>query len=245
MFAIPQMVLSGALVSLPITAEAPASSHWAFQAFVGLSGAGSDVARDSCWALTEAERDDLTLDEKNRDCICMGENALHEDSCGFPGLGKYYDEAIDQRDPLKPVEPGPKPEEPVLPQKPADPQNPNTIVDLQTYLGALNQYNEDVSKLQDGYKEKINSWQDDQENYKDQIETYQTDLTELEVKRALAVGSAEATIQRYKDDYGWTFLDKQDRGKYLNTIFKTWIAQLIIILVVFTGTVIMQKRRDV
>ena len=245
LFVIPQMVLSGALVSLPVTAEAPASSHWAFQAFVGLSGAGSDVARDSCWALTDAERDDLTLDEKNSNCICMGENALHEDSCNFPGLGEYYDKAIDEIDPFKPAEPGSKPKEPVLPEKPADPQNPNSVRDLQAYLGELNTYNEDVSKLQDDYKEKINAWQDEQENYKDQIETYQKDLTELKVKRALAVGSAEATIQRYKDDYGWTFLDKENRKDYLGVIVKTWIAQLIIILVVFTGTVFMQKRRDV
>jgi ABC-type multidrug transport system ATPase subunit/pSer/pThr/pTyr-binding forkhead associated (FHA) protein len=245
LFVIPQMVLSGALVSLPVTSEAPASSHWAFQAFVGLSGAGSDVARDSCWALPESERNNLTLDEKNSNCICMGENALRESSCSFPGLGKYYDKAIDEADPIKPAEPGAKPIEPILPQKPADPQNPNSVRDLQTYLGALNQYNADVSKLQDGYKEKINAWQDAQEQYKNLIETYQKDLTELKVKRALAIGSAEATIQRYKEDYGWTFLDKKDRGNYLGLIIKTWIAQLIIIAIVFTGTVIMQKRRDV
>jgi len=244
LFVIPQMVLSGALVSLPPTAEAPASSHWAFKAFIGLSGAGSDVARDSCWALTEEKRDDLTLDEKNRDCICMGENALHDDSCNFPGLGEFYDEAIDEKDPVKPVEPGPKPKEPVLPAKPADPQNPNSVRDLQMYLADLNKYNEDVSTLQDDYKAKINDWQDEQEEFKDRIQTYQEDLTELEVKRALAIGSAEATIERYKDDYGWTFLDKEDRSKFMSTIASTWIAQFIIIVIVFTGTVIMQKRRD-
>jgi len=245
LFVIPQMVLSGALVSLPITAEAPASSHWAFKAFIGLSGAGSDVARDSCWALTEEERDNLTLDEKNSDCTCMGENALHEDSCNFPGLGEYYDSAIDESDPSKPVEPGSKPADPVLPSKPADPENPNSVRDLQAYLNELNLYNEEVAKLQDEYKDEIEAWQNEQEGYKDKIEVYQEDLTELEVKRALAIGSAEATIKRYKDDYGWTFLDKENRENYLGTIVKTWIAQLIIIFVVFAGTVIMQKRRDV
>ena len=245
LFVIPQMVLSGALVPLPLPAEAPASSHWAFEAFIGLSGAGSDVARDSCWSLPEQERDDLTLEEKNNDCICMGENALREESCNFPGLGEYYDEAIDESDPTKPSEPGPKPVEPVLPEKPADPANPSSVRDLQTYLNDLNIYNDEVAKLQDEYKEKIDAWQDEQEHYKDQIETYQEDLTELEVKRALAIGSAEATIKRYKDDYGWTFLDKENREEYLRTIFKTWIAQLVIVVIVFAGTVIMQKRRDV
>lgn len=245
LFVIPQMVLSGALVALPVTAEAPASSHWAFQAYVGLSGTGSDVARDSCWALPEAQRDDLTLDDKNSSCICMGENALHEDSCNFPGLGKYYDEAIDQTDPIKPAEPGSKPAEPVLPEKPAEPENPNDLLALQVYLNDLNVYNENASKLQDDYKDKVNAWQADQETYRDKIETYQKDLTELKVKRALAIGSAEATIQRYKDDYGWTFLDKENSDIYPGTVVKTWLAQIIIILVVFAGTVFMQKRRDV
>jgi hypothetical protein len=174
----------------------------------------------------------------------MGENALHEDSCNFPGLGEYYDAAIDESDPTKPVEPGPEPDEPVLPEKPVAPENPNNLIALQTYLNDLNVYNDEASTLQDEYKEKINAWQDEQEHYKDAIETYQKDLTELEVKRALAIGSAEATIKRYKDDYGWTFLDKENREEYLGTIVNTWIAQLIIIMVVFIGTVIMQKRRD-
>ena len=118
-------------------------------------------------------------------------------------------------------------------------------MDLQVYLNDLNIYNDEVAKLQDEYKTEINHWQDEQESYKDDIQTYQEDLTELEVKRALAVGSAEATIKRYQDDYGWTFLDKDDRENYLRTIIKTWIAQLVIIVVVFTGTVIIQKRRDI
>jgi len=111
LFIIPQMVLSGAIMPVPTPVRAVASSSWAFQGIVAISGAGSDVARDSCWALPADERDNLTLDEKNSDCICMGDNALREDSCNFPGLGSYYDEAIDTADPLKPVEPGPKPTE--------------------------------------------------------------------------------------------------------------------------------------
>ncbi len=245
LFVIPQMVLSGGLVSLPAPAEAPASSHWAFQAFIGIGGAGSDVARDACWALPKTERDNLTLDEKNSRCICMGENALRQDSCNFPGLGSYYDAAIDTKDPIKPAEPGPKPEDPVLPAAPAGPNNPNSLRSLQAYLNDLNAYNEQVTKLQEDYKQKINAWQDEQTRYKDQIQTYQKDFTDLEVKRAIAVGSAEATIQRYKDDYGSTFLDKENPDLYPSAIVKTWFAQIIIILVVFAGTVFMQKRRDV
>ena len=245
LFVIPQMVLSGALVPLPPAAKAPASSRWAFEAFIGISGAGSDVAGDTCWNLTKEQQDDLTMDEKNAQCTCMGENAVKEASCNFPGLGEYYTKAIDQNDPQKPLEPGPQPTEPVLPKEPASPNDPNSLRELQLYLNNLTAYNKDVSKLQDDYKKEVDAWQADQETYKDKFETYQKDLTDLEVKRAIAVGSAEATIRRFKDDYGWTFLNKDDRKAYLGTIVRTWIGQIIIILVVFTGTVIMQKRRDV
>jgi ABC-type multidrug transport system ATPase subunit/pSer/pThr/pTyr-binding forkhead associated (FHA) protein len=245
MFIIPQMVLSGAIMPVPTPVRAIASSSWAFQGIVAISGAGSDVARDSCWALPADERDNLTLDEKNSDCICMGDNALREDSCNFPGLGSYYDEAIDTTDPLKPVEPGTKPTEPTLPEKPADPENPNDIRQLQAYLNELTVYNDEVAVLQDDYKEEIEDWQDEQDAYKDEIENYQTDLTELKVKRAVAVGAAESTIENYKDDFGWTFVDKEDESNYFKTVIGTWSAQLIIILVLLAGTIFMVKKRDV
>ncbi len=244
MFIIPQMVMSGALVPLPSSATAAASSRWAFQAAVAIGGAGSDVAADSCWNLSKDEQDKLTLDEKNAQCTCMGENALHEDSCNFPGLGEYYDIAIDQPDPVKPVEPGPQPTAPTFPPAPASPADTNNMLLLQKYLSDLTTYNDSVSEIRDAYQKEIDAWQTEQENYKTKIETYQTDLTELEVKRAIAVGSAELTIQRYKDDYGWTFVNKNDRSKYLHTLYTTWGAQLLISLVLFIGTVIMQKRHE-
>lgn len=244
MFIIPQMVLSGALVPLPSATTAVASSRWAFQASVAIGGAGSDVAADSCWSLPKDKQDKLTLDEKNKNCTCMGENALRESSCNFPGLGKYYDVAIDTKDPVKPSEPGPQPEQPKFPPAPDKPADPNNILLLQKYLGDLNVYNDKVAKIRDDYQTKIDDWKKEQDLYKTAIETYQKDLTELKVKRAIAVGSAESTIRRYKDEYGWTFINKNDRQTYLNTLYTTWCAQSLISLVLFIGTVIMQKRRE-
>ncbi len=245
MFIIPQMVLSGAMMPFPAPTRAPASSSWAFQAIIGISGTGSDVDGDACWNLSEEERDDLTLEEKNEQCDCMGENALREDHCSFPGLGDYYDEAIDQADPLEPAEPGPQPTEPVLPDEPAEPEDPNSLQALQIYLNDLNAYTDEVSELQDEYKEAVDAWQEEQESYKDEIVVYQEELTELEVKRAISIGAAEASIERYKEDFGWTFMDKDNREKYLGTIFSTWAAQVLIISIIFLGTIFMQKRRDV
>lgn len=245
LFIIPQMVLSGALVSLPIFAEAPASSHWAFQAFMGIEGAGSDVAHDACWALPASQRDNLTLDYKNSNCTCMGENALRQSSCNFPALGSFYTAAFDTQDPIKPTEPGPQPAEPTPPEPPAAPADPNNLPELQGYVSALNTYNEQAAKSQSDYKDQINAWRNQQDQYKTNLETYQKDLTDLMEKRAIAVGSAESTIKGFKKTYGWTFLDKKNPSTYLPTIAKTWLAQLAIILIVFVGTVIVQKRREV
>jgi ABC-type multidrug transport system ATPase subunit/pSer/pThr/pTyr-binding forkhead associated (FHA) protein len=247
LFIIPQMVLSGALVQLPETATAIAPMRWAFQSFIGISGVGSDVAGDACWRdLTKEQRDDLTLDQKNAQCKCMGENALYEKNCNFPGLGKYYTDALDTPDPSKPVDPGPQPQEPDLPPAPASPtgEEANNVLALQKYLNDSGDYNNKATELQDEYKKEIDVWQDKQEIYKDDLKTYQVDITDLKVKRATAVGSAESTVERFKDQYGWTFVDKTDREAYLQMLIKTWIAQMIICLVLFIGTIIMQKRAE-
>jgi hypothetical protein len=242
---IPQMVLSGGLVPLPETVMAPASSSWAFRAVIALTGAGSDIAGDPCWKLSKDERDKLSLDQKNAMCKCMGKNALYQNSCNFPGLGKFYNAAIDQPDPAKPIAPGAQPSEPQLPQPPAQPADPNSLPLLQKYLADLSAYNKTVATLQDAYKKAVADWQKQQEAYQSQIASYQKDLTNLQIKRVIAIGSAESNIQLYKDEFGWTFVDKQDRAGYLRTMYITWGAQGIIILLLFGATVFLQKRREV
>ncbi|MCC7360099.1 MAG: FHA domain-containing protein [Anaerolineales bacterium] len=245
LFIIPQMTLSGALVTLPEPIMALASSNWAFRSTMALTGVGSDVIGDACWRMPAAEREALTEDEKNANCTCMGINALHEDSCNFPGLGKFYDAAVDEADPPKPVEPGPQPSEPELPPPPDQPADATSVLQLQQYLAALTTYNEEVAGLQDEYKQAIADWQDEQEAYKTQLENYQTDFTELEIKRVIATGSAESSIKLYTDQFGWTFVNKADRAGYLRLMYITWGAQVIITVLLFAATVALQKRREV
>jgi ABC-type multidrug transport system ATPase subunit len=240
LFVIPQMVLSGGLVQLPEAITRPAPMRWAFQSMVAISGVGSDVAHDACWALPKEQQDKLTKEEKKSQCTCMGENSLRKNSCNFPGLGKYYTAALDTKDPPKPVEPPPEPEEPVLPKKPDKPG----MRAIQSYLNQLDHYNDEVTRLNDDYKAKVKVYKKQQEDFKDALTKYRIDLTDLEVKRATAVGSAESTIRRFKDQYGWTFVDKKDRPAYLKTLFTTWAAQVFICLVLFAGTVFMQKRQE-
>ena len=94
---VPQVVLGGALIPIPSSVSTPISTRWAFEALTSISGAGSDVAADACWALPEGVRDAMSLEDKTtQGCRCMGVNALHQASCDFPGLGSFYDPVIDQ-----------------------------------------------------------------------------------------------------------------------------------------------------
>jgi hypothetical protein len=59
----------------------PNASYWAFKAFIGISGVGSDVARDICWTHPE-----LNEDSSSVNCPCKGLSVLDGKSCSFPGI---------------------------------------------------------------------------------------------------------------------------------------------------------------
>jgi ABC-type multidrug transport system ATPase subunit len=110
---VPQIVLAGALVPLPGTVTGAISARWAFEALMGITGPGSDVAADPCWALPEEEREELTNEDKEaRACRCMGAQVFNQYSCEFPGLGQFYDPAIDEPEPVEPAEVGAPPGKP-------------------------------------------------------------------------------------------------------------------------------------
>src|SRR5690606_13816295 len=72
---LPQIVLAGALVPLPEFVTGVTSTRWAFQNFMAITGAGSDVAADACWLLTEDEQKALaTNPEAMAGCRCLGTN---------------------------------------------------------------------------------------------------------------------------------------------------------------------------
>jgi ABC transport system ATP-binding/permease protein len=245
LFLIPQILLSGAMVPLPSATTSVASSRWAFQAIMAITGAGSDVARDACWELPEEEQKLMTTAFKNEFCNCMGTNTVRQESCHFPGVGAHYEEAIDRQDPEKPVLQAEEPASFVLPPEPERPADANDPVAMQQYLQALLAYNDTVGQMRQVYEGELATYRIEQELHQVRLGAYQADLAELELLRAAAAGSAEARIRFFYDDFGWTFVDKSDDSAYYGTLLRTWAAQLTIILVLFTGTIILQKRRDV
>ena len=242
---IPQVVLGGALIPLPSVISAPTSTRWAFEAFMATTGAGSDVAADVCWELPEKLRDHLNLDDK-RDlgCTCMGLNVLKQDSCDFPGLGSFYDPAVDELPPAAPAELGDPPPEPELPIPPSEPVDQSDTVAVADYLTALSAYQDQVEQIQMGYKNSLETYQAQAEVYQAQAIAYQQSLAEYEIARNAAVGKAEGLLNQFQKDFSWTFVDKTDREAFFGKVFATWLAQSTIILVLFVGILVLMWRKD-
>jgi ABC-type multidrug transport system ATPase subunit len=242
---LPQIVLGGALVPLPEFVSAPMSTRWAFQAFMGTVGVGSDVAGDVCWTLTTEEQALMTLDDKEAlGCKCLGLNALREDSCSFPGTGKFFTEQVNQAPPDEPPPPPDRPLDPVIPDPPAEPEDQSDTVAVADYLDSLQEYQTQVKQIQADAEGEFAAYEAEIEVYQAQVISYQEELVNWQIIREAAALPAEGLIGTFVDDFRWTFVDKDNPEKFWPFIYKTWIAQIVIISVLFFAILILQKRKD-
>jgi ABC-type multidrug transport system ATPase subunit/pSer/pThr/pTyr-binding forkhead associated (FHA) protein len=254
---IPQIVLSGSLAPLPENVTAIASTRWAFQDFVGLTGMGSDVASDPCWKLSEDERDLMSLEQKTAfGCKCMGLAVFDPNSCNFPGVGQFYTTEIDQSAPVEPAALGPEPAEPVIPpapEPPADqndhlapepPADQNDQVAMVQYMNALKSYQDEVQVIQNQFRSEMDLYRSQADLYTAQMKDYQTAKISYDAARSTAVSSAEALINGNIDMMGWTFVNIRDIENLITWTTKTWIAQMIIISVYFVLILVFIKRKD-
>ena len=253
---LPQIVLGGALVPLPPSVTTPISTRWAFQAFMAVTGSGSDVARDACWTTLDTDQQKaLTLEQKNQNCNCMGVNALHQESCNYPGLGAFYTPAVDlpqpesltEAPPEKPVEPL----EPVIPPQPEEPADQSDLVAQGEFREDLLAWQQEAEAIQAGYRADIEAYRAELAVFEAEVGAYQERFANRERERVQwqiaqesSVLPAEELIRQFNEGYGWTFVDKNNADVYPGTVFQTWIAQTVIILVLFGLIVVLQKRKD-
>jgi ABC-type multidrug transport system ATPase subunit/predicted component of type VI protein secretion system len=242
---LPQIVLGGALVPLPEFVSAPISTRWAFQAFMGIVGAGSDVAADACWALTADERSLMTQEDKiDFGCRCLGPSALRPESCSFPGVGQFYNPAIDQLPPDEPPPPVDRPADPDIPEPPPEPEDQSDAVAVADYLNELQAYQELVDQIRADSEAEFADYEADLEVYQSQAIAYQEDLVGWQIAREAAVLPAESLINTFHRDFGWTFVDKSDPDQFWPFVTGTWIAQAVIIGILFVSILVIQKRKD-
>jgi ABC transport system ATP-binding/permease protein len=243
---LPQIVLAGALIPLPTYLTAPTSTRWAFEALMSISGSGSDVAADACWALPEDVRDAMTLQDKlNYGCNCMGVKMLEEDSCNFPGLGKFYNESITEPPPVPPEPLGDPPPEPVLPERPVEPANQSDTIAMADFFTAIKAWEAQANQIQEDYKQKIAAYQAQAEVFKSESITYQTELAQWQIGQASAVTPAEAIVNQFYTSIPWVFVNKNDSVAYWGKLIKTWTVQSGIIMILFVAILFLQKRKDI
>jgi ABC-type multidrug transport system ATPase subunit/pSer/pThr/pTyr-binding forkhead associated (FHA) protein len=242
---IPQIVLSGGLAPLPSEITSVASTRWAYQDFTGLTGMGADVAADPCWKLSESERDEMTMEQKELfGCKCMGLAIFNPDSCNFPGVGQFYTMEIDQADPIEPPSLGAEPTEPVIPAAPEPPADQNDKVAMVQYMNALQSYQDEVKLLQDQFRSEMDLYRSQADLYTAQMKDFQSAKVAYEAARDTAVRSAEALIEANIDVMGWAFVNTKDNATLIPWVTQTWIAQLIIISVYLMLIVVFIKRKD-
>jgi len=174
----------------------------------------------------------------------MGVKVFDKNSCYFPGLGGYYDPAIDEPKPLEPAEVGDPPAKPALPETPQEPANNNDPAAMNTYLQALKAQQATVQQLQNDYQVELDAYQKLVDQYQKDALAFQEKLGKWEIARNGAVGLAEGIIRRFLEHFDWAIVDKQDKTLYTETILKSWVAQGIIVLVFFFLILVSMKMKD-
>jgi hypothetical protein len=220
------------LIPVPSPVSAVTSTRWAFEAMVSITGAGSDVAADACWALPDTIRNEMSLDDKAaRGCRCMGLNALNSASCNFPGVGSFYDPVMDQPRPVEPAPIGGPPAEPVLPPAPETPVDQTDQKAMDQFLQDLQTHKSQVEQIQADYKAQLADYQAKADAFKTEGTAFQKTLADWEIKRNTAVSKAEGLINRFHEDFGWAFVDKNARQTFWSKIITTWGVQTLIITI--------------
>lgn len=242
---VPQIVLSGALAKIPDRISAIASTRWAFQGFLGLTGMGSDVSADPCWSLDDDTRANLSLDDKQAlGCRCLGTAMFTPGSCNFPGLGKIYVAEIDQAPPVEPAALPPRPAEPSVPPAPQPPADKNDQLAMAKYLTSLQDYQDQVTQIQDTYRAQMKLYESQADLYQAQMKEYQAERLEFESARSAAVSTGESLIGAIKNEFGWTFVNKDDKALLYPWIAKVWGALGIIIVIYMLLILFVFKRKD-
>ena len=242
----PMFLLSGGLAPTPVYLSGWSTAHWALQGLLGISGLGSDVARDQCWQMDKSLRDAMTLEDKAYfQCPCLGLNIFNQNSCNFPGLGAFYVPQISESAPQSPPALPAAPPEPALPAPPDPVQDTSNQVQVVQYLNALKKYQQDVGKIQASYRTQMDIYQGSAIVYQNLVVQYQEDLARYNVARVTAVSAGEGLINGIASQSKWAWVNKRDPLVYYPWVINTWIAEVILVVAYFSIILLLVRLKDV
>jgi hypothetical protein len=190
-------------------------------------------------------REALTTEDKQaNNCRCLGVNTLKEEFCNFPGLGKYYNPAVDEPPPVPPVPLGEPPPEPVIPERPVQPIDQSDNVAMADFFVKLQEWEAQATAIQDDYKKQIEAFQARSDVFKGEASAYGEAFGKWQAAVGAAVVPAEVSVKSFYQNLSWTIVDKEDTQAYWSKIIFTWMIQSFIILILFGAILFLQKRKD-
>jgi hypothetical protein len=175
----------------------------------------------------------------------MGLAMLKEENCNYPGLGEFYNPAIDQPPPVEPAPLGAPPPEPAIPERPVQPADQSDTVAMADFFTKIQEWEIQATAIQEDYKLQIEDYQAKSELYKSEIVAYQEELIKWQIAQASAVTPAEGIMDTFYTGIGWSFVDKENVPAYWAKIMVTWLVQLFIVTLLFVAIIYLQKRKDV
>jgi hypothetical protein len=203
-----------------------------------------------------------TLDENS--CNFPGVGQFYAPAIDEPPPAEPGDPPAEPGDP--PPTPGARPQEPELPPQPERPQDESDQIAMAEYFEDLEAWQAEVEEIQNDYRSEVEAYESEVELYQAELQAYQeeadaygAELTAYqesvfeyqqergvwEAERLSAIVPAEGMIRQFQRDFGWTFVNKADEDAYWGTLLNTWLAQMIIIGILFAGILVLQKRKDI
>jgi hypothetical protein len=114
---------------------------------------------------------------------------------------------------------------------------------MANFFQEVQDYQAEVEQIQENYKNEIDAFQAKADIFKAEAEAYQIERAEWEIERNAAVGKAEGLISTFYEDFGWTFVDKDNPAAYRSKLVTAWGAQLIFQLVCFGLILFVMNRK--
>jgi hypothetical protein len=113
------------------------------------------------------------------------------------------------------------------------------------FFSQLRDWEIQVKQLQEDYKGALAAYQAEADIYKAEAVAYQEALARWQIARSASVEPAESLLGQVREDYGWTFVNKEDTPAYWLKIGKAWMAEVVIITLLLAGILVLQKRKDI
>ena len=112
------------------------------------------------------------------------------------------------------------------------------------YLNALQAYQDEVTIIQENYKNEMELYESQGEVYQAEMEQYQKDVLKYETARNSAVERADGIIGSVVDEFGWAFVDKDDPAAYRSFLIIVWGGQAVLVVIYIAIILVLIKRKD-